>query len=328
MIEEIYKIDKRCCNGSHPKKRLTTDSFIIKAIGIHGNKYDYSKVLYTGSREKVIIRCDKHGYFTQIPNSHLCGSGCPKCGVIKNTINRSGDTEQFINKARSIYGNKYDYSTINYVNAHHEIVVRCPAHGEFTVDPNNFIRGHGCGKCYRENKKDQKFIDKFLKVHGELYNYSKVAYVNNNTKICIICKKHGEFWQRPRIHSKGHGCPICNSSKGEHLIGVWLDNNHINYFQGHTFEDLRGLKNKPLRFDFYLPKLNCLIEFDGQQHYMPVRFNGMSEKAALDSFKRSHECDLLKNKYSKDRNITLIRISYKHIDSIEKILDEYIKVNK
>lgn len=325
-------VDLRQTNGGHSKKRLTTGSFIEKSIKLHGDLYDYSKVEYIDSVSKVIIICRKHGCFYQVPNSHLCGSGCPKCGLIKNNKNRSGDTKLFVDRSLIVYGNRYDYSKVSYVNAHYKVIIGCLVHGDFKVDPNNFLRGHGCGKCYHENRKAQDFIEKFKKVHGDLYDYSKIQYVNNNTKICINCKKHGDFWQLPRIHHSGHGCPICSSSKGEQLIGNWLDNHSIKYDRSYIFSDLRGLRNKPLRFDFYIEELGVLIEFDGQQHYEPVRFNGMSEKLAISKFERTCECDLLKDVYARQKGIYLLRISYTHIKNLDNILKkllnrkQYIKI--
>ena len=328
MIRALIKEDLRGSNGTHSKRRLTTSGFVDRAVKVHGNKYDYSKVVYVNNRVKVTMILTSNGDFFQVPNSHLHGSGCPECGLLKNTRNRSGTTKSFIDRAIKVHGNKYDYSKVLYTNAHNKVVITCSIHGDFRVDPNNFLKGHGCRKCYFKSKECNNFIERFKRVHGNTYDYSKVKYKNNNTKICIICDKHEEFWQLPRIHFNGHGCPICNSSKGEQLIRDWLKNNSISWIQEYTFPDLRGLKNKPLRFDFYLPDINTLIEYDGQQHYMPVQFFGMSEKLAINSYKRTVKCDLMKNKYTEENDINLIRINYKQINSINRILDKKILVNE
>lgn len=315
------KLDKRNCNGAHSKNKLTTDSFIERARSVHGDRYEYSKVVYINNREKVTIECKEHGDFLQIPNSHLCGSGCPKCGITKNVKIRSSTTIQFIDRAYGVHGDRHNYSEVIYKNAHCKVIIKCPVHGKFKVDPNNFLRGHGCGRCYHEKHVAQDFIAKFKKIHDDVYDYSKVKYLNNNTKVCIVCKKHGDFWQLPRIHHNGHGCPTCSSSKGEKLIGDWLGRHSIRYDRDYIFSDLRGFKNKPLRFDFYLPDLKILIEFDGQQHFRPIRFNGMYEKLAIAKFKRTHECDILKNRYVKKENIPLLRVSYKSINIIDAVLE-------
>ena len=106
-------------------KRLTTEEFIEKARAIHGDKYDYSKVVYKTSQEKVIIVCPKHGEFLQRPNCHLNGAGCPKC-----CNNTKKTAESFIEDARAIHGDKYDYSKVEYVNNKIPVCIICPKHGE------------------------------------------------------------------------------------------------------------------------------------------------------------------------------------------------------
>ncbi len=86
------------------KKTLTTEEFIKKAKEIHGDKYDYSKVEYTSTNDKVCIICPEHGEFWQRPHNHLKGQGCPKCSGKFKT-----DTEYFIEKAKKIHGEKHVY---------------------------------------------------------------------------------------------------------------------------------------------------------------------------------------------------------------------------
>ena len=124
-------------------------------------------------------------------------------------------TEDFIAKARSIHGDKYDYSKVKYVNNSTKVCIICPEHGEFWQMPSNHLSGKGCTKCKYETicKKRKKSTEKFIKdarkVHGDKYDYSKVEYVNNSTKVCIICPEHGEFWQVSSSHLQGCGCPKC-----------------------------------------------------------------------------------------------------------------------
>ena len=123
-------------------KKLTISDFVKRARDIHGNKYDYSKVEYINSKTKVCIICPEHGEFWQAPYSHLNGQGCPKCaGNIKL------NTNEFINKAREVHGDKYDYSKVNYVDTHTKICIICPEHGEFWQTPADHLRGIGCPNC-------------------------------------------------------------------------------------------------------------------------------------------------------------------------------------
>lgn len=123
----------------------------------------------------------------------------------------------FINKANLIHNNKYDYSKVEYVNNSTKVCIICPEHGEFWQTPRNHLIGQGCPLCNGTFKlTNQEFIEKANLIHNNKYDYSKVKYVNNNTKVCIICPKHGEFWQTPHHHLNGHGCSKCrNENNGD-----------------------------------------------------------------------------------------------------------------
>lgn len=196
------------------RTKLTTESFIKRAKEIHGNKYDYSKVVYKNSRSMVCIICPEHGEFWQKAGTHLEGHGCPICAREITLKARKLTTDDFIKKAREIHGNKYDYSKVNYVNTQTKVCIICPKHGEFWIKPNDHLsRKYGCHKCgwEKEGKKARKTTEEFInearKKHGDKYDYSKVVYEKNNKKVCIISSEKdqygveiGEFWQTPANH--------------------------------------------------------------------------------------------------------------------------------
>ena len=125
-------------------------------------------------------------------------------------------TKEFIKKAKKIHGDKYDYSNVNYINSRKKVEIICSKHGKFQQKANNHLNGSGCIKCGGKFKKTLKiFIENSKKIHGDKYDYSSVKYVNNFTKIEIICSKHGKFQQNPANHLSGQGCPNCgiNSRK-------------------------------------------------------------------------------------------------------------------
>ncbi|HDV2027851.1 TPA: GIY-YIG nuclease family protein [Escherichia coli] len=128
----------RCpkCAGNAP---LDTETFIARAKEVHGDKYDYSKTVYKGARDKVVIICPIHGEFKQKPSNHLSGYGCKGC--------KTKTAEEFITDARKIHGNKYDYSKVEYVNSHTNVIIVCPEHGEFKQKPSNHLAGKGCTEC-------------------------------------------------------------------------------------------------------------------------------------------------------------------------------------
>ena len=205
-------------------KTLYTKNFIKKANFKHNNKYDYSKTKYKSSSCKIIITCPEHGDFEQTPNSHLSGHGCGKCSK-----NYNYSTEQFIEKAKFIHDDKFDYSKTLYLNARTKVIIICSKHGEFTQVPNNHLNGQGCPKCKIDKSTielkstTEEFIQKAKVIHNDIYDYSKVNYSNNYTKVIITCKQHGDFEQAPNVHLKGVGCPTCKASKGELTIKAILD---------------------------------------------------------------------------------------------------------
>ncbi len=207
---------KKCANEKlSNRKKKTTEQFIEEARKIHGDKYDYSKVEYIDSATSICIICPEHGEFWQIPNNHLRGRGCPKCGELTRISKKISNSEEFIQKAKKVHGDKYDYSKVEYVDNVTNVCIICPEHGEFFQRPNNHLNGCGCPECGKikistKNTFDKNtFIQKAKKVHGDKYDYSKVEYINSNTKVCIICPEHGEFWQNPASHLRGNGCPKC-----------------------------------------------------------------------------------------------------------------------
>ena len=190
--------------------------FIEKAQKVHGNTYNYNKVIYNKAKIDVEIICKTHGSFLQPPNRHLNGAGCPKCGIAQRAKLIKNDLNKFIQKANKIHGFKYDYSKSNYTNSKTKIYIICKNHGGFWQQPSNHLQKQGCPKCGKnitllaKKKTTEKFINEAIKLHGNKYDYSKVNYVNSNkNKIEIICPLHGNFWQTPSQHLNG-GCKKCS----------------------------------------------------------------------------------------------------------------------
>lgn len=291
----------RCpeCYGT-PKKSI--ERFITQAQEVHGYKYDYRKVIYRSIGAKVRIICPEHGEFLQIAYSHLKGSGCPICNK-KQRI-----TEQvFLERARNIHKDKYDYSKMQYVDSHTKILIVCPVHGEFWQRPNNHLRSAGCPRCAGSYLLTRdEFIDKSRLVHKNKYDYSKVEYVNYSTKVCIICPEHGEFWQTPNVHLFGGGCPTCPQSNMEAEMRRFLDGHHIKYEQEKTFRWLRY--NKRMFLDFFLPEYNIAIECHGLQHFKSIDLFGGDE-----FFKLTQERDREKQKLCEEHGIQVLYYSNAHV---------------
>lgn len=310
-------------------RSISVEDFIEKATAIHGNeKYDYSKIEHINSKTKLPIICKIHGEFKQGLFTHLSGSGCPTCGGLAIASKKRLTKNEFIEKANFVHGkNLYDYSKVEYKDSHIPVCIVCRVHGSFYQAPNSHLSGYGCRKCAVDKTRlsTEEFINRSMAVHGkDKYDYSKVVYHSGAEKVCIICHKHGYFYQLASEHLKGHGCCKCSSSFGEKAIIEWLTKNNIVYKRQHTYSDLRGLRGKNLRFDFYVPHRNLLIEFDGIQHFKPVCFSGIKMERAKEILKRCQINDSYKNKYCAENNIPILRIKYNEIKKIPEILTKYI----
>lgn len=191
------------CSGS---KKHTKEEFIQIASKIHNNRYDYSLVEYKNNKTKIKIICNEHGIFEARPDNHINSkSGCPKCA---NNILYT--KEEFIEKSNKKHNNKYDYSKVEYKTAHKKIIITCPEHGDFLQKPSRHLSGDGCSKCSGNYPyTNEEFIEKANKIHKNKYDYSLTNYINNQTKIKIICSKHGLFEQMPYSHLQGFKCSQC-----------------------------------------------------------------------------------------------------------------------
>lgn len=192
---------------------MNTSEFIGRAIERHGDRYDYSKAVYVNPREKVCIICREHGEFWQKPYNHLSGQGCGRCRYDYLSGRYKKSLGQWISECTAVHGGKYDYSKSEYKTCQDKVCIICPEHGEFWQRALAHSQGQGCPYCSGNARKDSlSFSEAARSVHGDVYDYSMVNYVNNSTKVEIVCPKHGAFWQSPSKHLKGHGCPKCGGS--------------------------------------------------------------------------------------------------------------------
>ena len=324
-------------NTEYWYKDVKTKNFIWKSLHVHGDKYIYHKSVYMKSKEKLLIECrNGHEPFPQSPNDHLNGHGCKLCGIKTLSEKQKMTLKEFIEEANKVHGvGRYDYSKVNYINYSTEVIIICPNHDtpyEFPQTPRDHLQRKGCPICGRNVALEkhrltlQEFIERAYKKYGiGRYDYSKVKYTTMNTLVCIICPNHDEpyeFWKTPHNHLNGVGCPLCNESIGNNKIRMFLINNNIDFETEETFDDCEYIKQ--LRFDFYLPQYNLCIEFDGEQHFEKVNWNGkMTDEELEENLKLNKLRDQIKNDYCKNNNINLLRIKY--TENIEEKLSEYFQ---
>jgi len=309
-------------------KKITYDEFINRSKDKHGDKFNYDEVEYVNQYTPVKIKCPIHGYFEQIPKSHMNGYDCRKCSQLKiadkikgvKKINRLDD-KTIIDRLENMYD--YDYSNCKITGSRDSAIISdilCPIHGFFSKRLNNHMRqNQGCNLCGKNNLSKDIFIERSNIIHQNKYDYSKFNYINNREASIIICPEHGEFNQRPEKHLIGQGCPVCYRnilSKGEKFIRNYLISKKI------KFDEQKVIPGTKLKMDFFLPSLNMCIEYDGIQHFEPrSRFGGEEE------FSIQKSRDLRKNDYCKNNSIKLIRISYKDYNKLDAILGDILNEN-
>lgn len=304
-------------------QRSNTQAFIKKAVIIHGNKYNYSKVHYITNTTPVDIFCNQcKRYFKQTPINHLTGKGCKKCSIQNAGKLRRLTKDEFIQRAKLLHADKYEYDKTKYDGMSVKVEIFCKKCKKyFWQKPDAHLKGKGCAKCSNNIAyTTEDFIKKARCLHNNQYNYDKVNYINNYTAICIkcnTCKK--DFFQLPRNHLLKQGCPFCNKSKGELLIARWLDQHHIKYIRQHRFKECKHKRSLP--FDFYLRDYDLCIEFQGQQHYSSKDFMFICHNKG--SFSLQQKRDMIKKVFCKDNQIRLLEIKYN--ENIEEKLKNYFE---
>lgn len=176
-------------------------------------------------------------------------------------------TEKFIEKSKAIHGDKYSYELVEYISANKKVKIICLIHGIFEQKATGHMNnGYGCLQCARETdallkKKDiNLFIDQGHATHNRKYDYSKVVYKNNSTKIEIVCNTHGSFFQTPDDHlNSGAGCPKC-ARVISHMEVAWLD--YLKVPEKYRHAQIK-IENKFIKPDAYDPEINTIYEFYG-----------------------------------------------------------------
>jgi len=300
----------------------TTVEWIGKAKEKHGtDKFDYEKVIYVNANTEVIIGCKTCGNdFKQTPTSHMYSEiGCDWCRK-----KHAYTTAEFIEEAKKIHADKFDYSKTEYKSAREPVIIICKIHGEFTQTPSDHKnQGSGCRKCSNVySPSTEEWITWAKSVWDEEYNYSKVDYKSASEKVIIECKKHGDFECSPNnhIHSTNPtGCPSC-VRKGEGLVAEFLKSKYTDYIKEWRADFLDGK-----RMDFMLPSHRICIEVDGLQHFRQVRDWKSPEEQRRNDIEKMKLC--IDNGYSIIRIyqpiITIVKNDWKvFIENAIKLISE------
>lgn len=205
------------CRGS---EKWDVNAFLSKARIVHGDRYGYSEVVYKDRFTQVGIICPQHGLFKQRPVDHCKGSGCPSCWKDKrqeSNNKRRKTTEQFIEEAKEVHGDLYDYSKVSYENLHTAVTITCKEHGDFQQEPHRHLAGCGCTPCFRlRNAKARSLtINNIKPILDEKYpdlQFKYETFKGLYQPIDFVCKEHGPV---SRIFSslwyRETGCPRCKT---------------------------------------------------------------------------------------------------------------------
>lgn len=323
-----------CKQCSRNARKYSNEEVIIKLNNIYGeDRFDYSKFKYINAKQKSTLICRKCGCEFESKVADLLRSRnivepCPCC--YKRSISKNQNT--FINEIKSKFGDKFDYSKVEYINAKTKIILICNDCGtEFEITPDNLLTCEiGCPTCAEKSRTEKRthtteeFITKSKEVHGDKYDYSLVKYENNRIPVTIICPKHGEFQQIPKDHLRGHGCPRCKSSRGELFIEQYLKSINIPYINQY-FIDLKDF-SRGIFIDFKITVNNIIlfIEYNGIQHYRPIEFFGGEEHFLNYQIPRDKKV----KEYCEINNIPLLEIKYTLKDNeIKETINNFLISN-
>lgn len=300
--------------------QLNTKQFIERSVEKWGNIYDYSKAEYFNSNHKILISCKIHGEFQQLPSNHLkygCGS-CGRATNIRNRMLKQKCSFEFVNKANSVHTYRYDYSKTMYTNAASKVIVTCKDHGDFSITPNNHLRGKGCRHCgiKKSGIAKLKGLDEYLQlfrgVFGDTYDYSSITWKGASTRIDVVCRKHGKFSILPYVHILGRGCPKCSNRHSSVSI-QWLEFMQVKYGTTISHAQNEGefiIPGTRYKADGYSKHLNIIFEFHGDYwHGNPKVYdkNKLNMRVGV-SYGDLYEQTIAKTKRIKDLGFRVVEI--------------------
>jgi protein-arginine kinase activator protein McsA len=275
----------------------------------------------------VIVGCKvnpAHGWWKALPSNLYAGRGCKKCAVeahiatIGERLRKT--TDEFIAAAIAVHGTeKYKYDVTLYEHSMRKVTIFCiTCDDTFEQTARTHLDGKGCPECGRIARAEamlleqEEVIRRFTAMHRDRYDYSRFEYQDYKTKSWIGCREpnHGFFKMHANAHLEGKGCPKCSQSTGETKVRHWLDDHGIAYEVEFRVGHREGVQPKGLglRFDFRLLSYPILIEYDGEGHFIPIRWAGTSR--AEDVLKKVKVRDEYKDTWAAQNGYNLIRIRF------------------
>lgn len=305
-------------------RKKTNEEFLADVAKIKKGKYTPLEP-YIKSNEKIKVRHNSCGRVFYIsPNTLLKNEdcGCPQC--FGNNA-RQKTNEEFIIEVKKLVGDEYTFNE-PYVNRTKKLsVTHNICNSTYAVTPANFLLGTRCVKCAHDKlrlskEEAQRKIEEHIGTDFEITG----EYINMQKPIEVLHKTCGSTLKLrlTDVINKGTSCKNCNMSNGEKLTQSALSMLNIPFETQKSFEGL--VNKKKLSYDFYLPTLNVVIEYQGEQHFRPKNFGGTSKEKAKSVFELQLRNDEIKRAFAKENKLTLIEIpyTYKTLSSIKKLLME------
>lgn len=297
-------------------------STINKIITMY-SQYDFSNTVWKKREDEIEYRCTIHNIVNKTTPENLIGKhGCWQCGVEKRAKNRVvNKAPETLKKLKEMYP---EYKFGEYKGATELMDVYCPIHGLQKIRPNDMLNNHGCPACGNERKNEERRLtleeieQRSKDYHGDVWDFSiSEKPKNEDDRIHIKCKICGEINYKPVLRIMYGKCDYCLMSQGERAIVAKLREMEIEFIPEYSFPDCK-YKN-PLYFDFYLPKLNTVIEFQGEQHLQFTKhFHGDLKGLEIQKIK-----DQIKRDYCKEKRIREIELfSLEEVDKLEETLKE------
>ena len=328
--------ESRCPNCSyknlHKKFKKTTEDFLSEVRELTGEEYIFYGEYYN-ARTKMRVKHKCGNKYEITPDGFLSGSRCIVCHNKKISEKYTKTNEEFLEEVGEQVGEEYTFLEPYKKSNNHIWVLHNECGHEYKVTPNSFLSGSRCGVCAQENlisklrRTQEEFVDEVRGLVGEEYVVLG-EYVNSNTKVPMrheVCGK--DFDMRPsQFLNRGTRCPHCSESKGEKEIGKTLVEKEVRYESQYKIAECRNVR--PLPFDFAIlnedKELIGLIEYDGEQHFKPVKFFG-----GVTSYLGTRRNDTIKNDYCLRNNIPLLRIPYWEFGNISNHMEVFLgKVHK
>ena len=313
-----YKIIK------NKKINSNKDQVMLKIDNVHNGNIVLLGA-YTSANTDTLFKHLECGYeWMTKPTRVSSGRGCPKCNQKVRYTH-----EEFVDFIEQRYNKEIEVLS-EYVVGHDEITVKHLICGTvYETTRNRLSYGIGCPYCTTGTKKmNLKIVRRkmYEKYKGEFVFLSN-EYSGMMSNYKFKHSKCGSIFTcnlAVFLYTNRVSCPVCNQSKGEKRIEKWLLENNFERYKGYIsqkqFNNLIGLGGGLLSYDFYLPKNNLLIEYQGEFHDGTVRHQ-------LDSdLQKQKEHDKRKRNYALNNNINLLEIWYWDFDNIEEILSKELSI--